>query len=67
MWLFWHLRWLITLAFFQIVYKHVHVRRVSLASDGGSSRLHHRVGLKRTKELKLSPGLMLLTFHFADT
>ena len=67
MWLYWHLRWLITLAFFQFVYKHVHVRLVSLASDGRSLRFHHCVGLKRTKDQKLSPGLLLLTVHFADT
>ena len=48
-------------------HEHIHVRLVSLASDGGSLRLHHRVGLKRTKDQKLSPGLMLFTFHFADT
>ena len=67
MWLYWHLRWLITLAFIQFVYKHVHVRLVSLASDGRSLRFHHCVGLKRKKDQKLSPGLLLLTFHFADT
>ena len=67
MWLFGHLRWLITLAFFQIVYNHVHVRRVSLASDGRSLRLHHRVGSKRIKDQKLSPGLILLRLDFADT
>ena len=62
MWLLWHLRWLITLAFFQFVYKHVHVRLVSLASDGRSLRFHRCVGLKRTKDQKL-----LLTNHIAVT